>query len=88
MTRLATCPWQTRPTHRRNRELMVDVAVPITYGYCALNDDCAHCAGTGYKPNILIQQGRGFETVPCPYCEPARYRKVVERILKRQGRTP
>jgi len=86
MTRLITCPWQTRPTHARNGQLMVDSAVPISYGYCAVNDECAHCAGTGYKPNILIQLGRESEFVPCPYCDPERYRKTVERILKRQGR--
>jgi hypothetical protein len=74
MPRLLTCPWQNRPTHARNRRLQVDEAVPITYGYCAMDPDCASCAGTGYKPNILLQLGRGTRTLPCPYCEPERYR--------------
>lgn len=76
-----SCPWQTRPTHKRNGQIQVDIAVPISYGYCSQDPDCSHCAGTGYKPNILLQLGRGTDTVPCPFCEPEKYRKAVERIL-------
>ena len=80
MVKLPSCPWVTRPTHSRNGELMVDQAVPLTYGYCAQDSDCAYCAGTGHKPNILLQLGRPFTTVPCPYCTPDKFRKVVERL--------
>ncbi len=85
MPKLHTCPWQNRPTHRRNRELQVSADVPISYGYCAVDEDCASCAGTGYKPNILLQLGRETLTVPCPYCQPEKYRKRVERLLAEQG---
>lgn len=84
MVRLTTCPWQNRPTHRRNLELQVDASVPISYGYCPVDEDCASCAGTGYKPNILLQLGRETQTVPCPYCRPDDYRRAVERILRKQ----
>ncbi|MBN2360727.1 MAG: hypothetical protein JXR83_14835 [Deltaproteobacteria bacterium] len=80
MVKLTSCPWVTRPTHSRNGEIMVDQAVPLTYGYCSQDIDCAYCAGTGYKPNILLQLGRPFTTVPCPYCFPDKYRKAVSRL--------
>jgi len=80
MVKLPSCPWVTRPTHSRNGELMVDQAVPLTYGYCAQDSDCAYCAGTGHKPNILLQLGRPFTTVPCPYCTPDKYRKLVAKL--------
>lgn len=76
-----SCPWWNYPTHKKNRELKVDDYRPIVYGYCAQNDDCGSCAGTTYKPNILLQLGRPFTTVPCPYCNPEDFRKRVE-VLK------
>lgn len=74
------CPWANYPTHRKNRELQVDGDRPIVYGYCPQTETCGSCAGTTFKPNILLQQGRGFSFVPCPYCRPADYRRRVERI--------
>ena len=52
-----TCPWQNYATHKRNRHLQVNGAQPIVYGYCGQETDCASCAGTLYKPNLLIEQG-------------------------------
>ena len=74
------CPWVNRPTHRKNRDLMVDGYRPIVYGYCPQVDDCASCAGTGYKPNLEVRKGRDFDFVPCPYCRPEDYQRRVERL--------
>lgn len=78
-----TCPWQNYPTHRRNRELQVNGERPIAYGYCGQDATCGSCAGTLYKPNLVIEQGRSFEFVECPYCQPEAYRKRVERLKAR-----
>jgi hypothetical protein len=75
-----SCPWFNYPTHRKNRKLQVDGYRPIVYGYCPQTEDCGSCAGTTYKPNILLQQGREHEFVPCPYCLPEEYRRRVERL--------
>lgn len=82
MTRLLACPWATRPTHSRNGRILVDKWKPIVYGYCPQEPDCASCAGTHYKPNILLNVGRAQDSLPCPYCDPERYRKEVDRIKK------
>ena len=74
------CPWHTYPTHARNRELQVNGDRPIIYGHCPQNDKCAFCAGTLYKPNLLLQVGRPFLFVPCPYCSAEPYRKRVDRL--------
>ena len=75
-----TCPWENYPTHRRNHELQVNGERPIVYGYCAQELECASCAGTLYKPNLVVQQGRSFVFVECPFCNPTAYRKRVERL--------
>ncbi len=80
MKRVAQCPWQTRPTHKRNRQIQVDGYRPIVYGYCPQDEDCASCAGTGFKPNIEVRMGRDYDFVPCPYCAPEDYKKRVERL--------
>ncbi|MEW5852654.1 MAG: hypothetical protein AB2A00_27970 [Myxococcota bacterium] len=80
MTRPRYCPWVTRPTHEKNGRLQVDKWRPIAYGYCPQTPDCASCAGTLYKPNILMHIGRETDTVACPYCAPERYRKEVEKL--------
>lgn len=74
------CPWANHPTHNKNRKLQVDGYRPIVYGYCPQTDECGSCAGTTYKPNIVLQQGREHDTVPCPYCLPEEYRRRVERL--------
>ena len=78
-----SCPWENRPTHRRNRDIQVDGYRPIVYGYCPQTDDCASCAGTTFKPNIEIWKGRDYDFVPCPYCRPEDYRRRVERLKKK-----
>ena len=74
------CPWQNYPTHRRNHQIQVHGDLPLTYGYCPQELECASCAGTLYKPNVLLEQGRPFVFVECPCCEPAAYRKRVDRL--------
>lgn len=74
------CPWQNHPTHKRNRELQVNGERPIVYGYCGQEADCASCAGTLYKPNLLIEQGRSFTFVECPFCQQEAYRRRVARL--------
>jgi hypothetical protein len=73
------CPWANYPTHKRNRELQVNGERPLVYGYCAQERECGSCAGTLYKPNLVVEQGRSFLFVECPYCSPAAYRRRVER---------
>ena len=80
MTRPRYCPWVTRPTHDRNGRLQVDGWRPVVFGYCPQTPDCASCAGTNYKPNILMQVGRETATVTCPYCAPEAYRKDVTKL--------
>jgi len=80
------CPYQHKMSHRKNRELQVNGFRPICYGYCPQEDDCAFCAGTLYKPNLLVQQGWGFQWVPCPYCRPDEYQRKVKRLLKKVPR--
>jgi hypothetical protein len=75
-----SCPWENYPTHKRNRELQVSGERPIVYGYCAQELECGSCAGTLYKPNIIIEQGRGFLFVECPFCNPEGYRKRVKKL--------
>ena len=75
-----TCPWANYPTHKRNRELQVNGERPIVYGYCAQELECASCAGTLYKPNLVVEQGRSFAYVECPFCTPDLYRKRVKRM--------
>lgn len=75
-----TCPWQNYPTHKRNRQLQVNGAQPIVYGYCPQEKECASCAGTLYKPNLLVEQGRDFQFVECPFCQPDQYRRRVDRL--------
>lgn len=75
-----TCPWQNHATHNRNRQLQVNGAQPIVYGYCGQEKECASCAGTLYKPNLVIEQGRDFQFVECPFCTPDAYRKRVDRL--------
>jgi hypothetical protein len=76
----SACPWQTRPSHSKNRELQVNADRPIIFGHCPQDASCAFCAGTLYKPNLLLQIGRPFLFVPCPCCEPELYRKRFERL--------
>lgn len=78
--RPSSCPWFNYATHSKNRQLQVDGTRPIVYGYCPQNDECGSCAGTGYKPNLLLQLGRPFDFVPCPYCLPDAYKKRVEKL--------
>lgn len=77
------CPWANYPTHSKNRELQVNGFRPIVYGYCPQDPHCASCAGTQYKPNLVIEQGRSFTFVPCPYCSADAYKKKVERLRKK-----
>lgn len=84
--RAYACPWQNFPTHRKNRALQVNGDQPIVYGYCAQTDACSSCAGTGFKPNILLQQGRPTDFVECPHCEPEAYKRRVARLQSRSGR--
>ena len=79
------CPWQNYPTHRRNKQVQVHGDLPLSYGYCAQELDCPSCAGTLYKPNILLEQGRGFLFVECPCCDPVGYRRRVDRLPKGSG---
>ena len=74
------CPWQNRPTHNRNKQLQVHGDLPLSFGYCSQDMGCPSCAGTLYKPNIALEQGRGFLFVECPCCDPGGYRKRVERL--------
>lgn len=74
------CPWQHHPTHNRNKQLQCNGDVPLSYGYCSQDLGCPSCAGTLYKPNILLEQGRPFLFVECPNCDPEAYRKRVERL--------
>lgn len=53
---------------------------PLVYGYCAQEKDCGSCAGTLYKPNLRIEQGRSFLFVECPFCRPDDFRKRVVRL--------
>ena len=50
------------------------------YGYCPQAEDCASCAGSGFKPNLELKLGRPFDYVPCPYCDPDGYKRRVERL--------
>jgi hypothetical protein len=75
-----SCPWVTYPTHKKNRELQVNGERPIVYGYCPQTAECGACAGTLFKPNLVIEQGRSFTFVPCPYCDPEGYRRRVLRL--------
>jgi uncharacterized Zn-finger protein len=61
---------------------MVDKWIPVVAGYCPATEDCASCAGTGLKPNILLNVGRPTDTVACPYCEPAKYRQELHKLGK------
>jgi hypothetical protein len=79
-SRPGRCPWENYPTHKRNRELQVNGERPLVYGYCAQEKECASCAGTLYKPNLVIDQGRDFRFVECPFCNPEGYRKRVEKF--------
>ena len=79
-TKPHACPWVNHPTHNRNRELQVNGERPLVYGYCAQDKDCGSCAGTLYKPNLVVEQGRSFLFVECPFCSPEAYRKRVERL--------
>jgi hypothetical protein len=81
--RPASCPWWNYPTHKKNRELKVFDYKPIVYGYCSQKEDCGSCAGTTYKPNVLLQLGRPHTTVPCPYCRPDDYRRRVDVLKER-----
>jgi uncharacterized Zn-finger protein len=72
----------TRPSHDKNGRIMVDKWKPVAFGYCPQDPECASCAGTGYKPNILLNVGRPSDTVACPYCTPDKYRKEIERLRK------
>ncbi len=74
------CPWQHHPTHNRNKQLQCHGDLPLSYGYCSQDIGCPSCAGTLYKPNIALEQGRGFTFVECPCCDPVAYRKRVERL--------
>ncbi len=75
-----SCPWANYPTHNRNRQIQVNGERPLVYGYCAQDKDCGHCAGTLYKPNLTIEQGRAFLFVECPFCTADLYRKRVVRF--------
>ena len=77
---LGQCPWQNYPTHKRNKQLQCNGDLPLTYGYCSQDLGCPSCAGTLYKPNIVLEQGRGFLFVECPHCDPVGFRKRVERL--------
>jgi hypothetical protein len=79
-SRPRACPWANHPTHSKNKQLQVNGERPVVYGYCGQDTECASCAGTLFKPNLLIQQGRSFEFVECPYCTPELYRKRVTRL--------
>lgn len=79
-SRPRACPWANHPTHSKNKQLQVNGERPVVYGYCGQDTECASCAGTLFKPNLLIQQGRTFEFVECPYCTPDLYRKRVVRL--------
>jgi len=74
------CPWANYPTHKRNGELQVNGERPLVYGYCAQDKECASCAGTLLKPNLLIEQGRSFTFVECPFCQPDAYRKRAAKL--------
>jgi hypothetical protein len=74
------CPWSNYPTHARNRQIQVNGERPLVYGYCPHEKDCASCAGTLYKPNLVIEQGRSFLFVECPFCTPDAYRKRVVKM--------
>lgn len=74
------CPWANYPTHSKNRELQVNGERPLVYGYCPQEKECASCAGTLYKPNLVIEQGRSYLFVECPFCRPLDYRKRVVRL--------
>jgi hypothetical protein len=84
MARPLLCPWTTRPSHGKNGRIIVDKWLPVAFGYCPQVEDCASCAGTGFKPNIVINVGRPTDTVACPFCFPERYRKEVEKLGKLQ----
>ncbi|MBM4280099.1 MAG: hypothetical protein FJ137_04885 [Deltaproteobacteria bacterium] len=77
---LGQCPWQNYPTHKRNTQLQCHGDLPLSYGYCSQDLGCPSCAGTLYKPNIVLEQGRPFVFVECPHCDPAGFRKRVERL--------
>jgi hypothetical protein len=74
------CPWENYPTHKKNQQLQVNSDRPIVYGYCAQGEECGLCAGTTYKPNLLLQVGRPFDFLPCPYCQPQDYRRRAEKL--------
>ncbi|MDP2340689.1 MAG: hypothetical protein Q8O67_07015 [Deltaproteobacteria bacterium] len=74
------CPWQNYATHKRNKQIQCNGDLPLSYGYCSQDIGCPSCAGTLYKPNILIEQGRGFLFIECPCCDPVAFRKRVERL--------
>ena len=74
------CPWANYPTHGRNREIQVNGERPLVYGYCSQDKECGSCAGTLYKPNLTIEQGRSFLFVECPFCRAEEYRKRVVRM--------
>ncbi len=76
------CPWVTRPSHGKNGRLVVDKWTPVVQGYCPVIGDCASCAGTGFKPNIVLNVGRPQDSVACPYCTPDRYKKELEKLGK------
>lgn len=77
---LNQCPWQNYPTHRRNRQLQCHGDLPLSYGYCSQDLGCPSCAGTLYKPNILLEQGRPFVFVECPCCDPEGFRRRVAKL--------
>jgi len=72
----------TRPTHDKNGRILVDKWIPVSPGYCPVEADCGSCAGTGFKPNILLHVGRPTDTLACPYCEPERYKKELQKLGK------
>jgi hypothetical protein len=74
------CPWANYPTHSRNKEIQVNGERPLVYGYCGQEKECASCAGTLYKPNLRIEQGRSFLFVECPFCRAEDFRKRVVRL--------
>ena len=82
MARPRYCPWVNRPSHGKNGRLIIDKWIPVVPGYCPVTEDCASCAGTGLKPNIVLNVGRPTDTVVCPYCEPAAYRKALQKFGK------
>ena len=75
-----SCPWVNYPSHRQNRQLQVNGERPVVFGYCGDDPACASCAGTTFKPNLIIEQGRSFTFVECPYCQPDAYRRRVSRL--------